>query len=293
MQGMQRLLLVLVLLAVTGGSDAARLLRQIVQSEVVRQNPAYAPTLATTVGSNGGQAAALSNPNSAGVFVQSGRVASAGDLLPGPTGRVAAGGAGGTGGALQSGLGELPIVSTGTIAAASTYGSGGAAVAVAAPSAYYVGGGSRATAIGDVTGLYGGSLAASNSDASGRLGGGPYQGDFSSAVAGQVASNGLDRADSIGGRRGGGGGGGGRRGSGSRGSDSSSYGGFGDSGFGGQTSFAGAQTFDAVAYGVSGTGGPVAVAAAGEALAVSQAGGGGWAGDSMPARLNVEKDRNP
>jgi hypothetical protein len=89
----------------------------------------------------------------AGVFVQSGRVASAGDLLPGPTGRVAAGGAGGTGGALQSGLGELPIVSTGTIAAASTYGSGGAAVAVAAPSAYYVGGGSRATAIGDVTGL--------------------------------------------------------------------------------------------------------------------------------------------
>jgi hypothetical protein len=52
-----------------GGSDAARLLRQIVQSEVVRQNPAYAPTLATTVGSNGGQAAALSNPNSAGAWV--------------------------------------------------------------------------------------------------------------------------------------------------------------------------------------------------------------------------------
>jgi hypothetical protein len=87
-----------------------------------------------------------------GVFVQSGRVTSAGSLLPGPTGRVATGGAG-NGGALQSGLGELPIVSTGNIAAASTYGSGGAAVAVAAPSAYYVGGGSRATAIGDATGL--------------------------------------------------------------------------------------------------------------------------------------------
>lgn len=85
--------------------------------------------------------------------MQSGTVHAAGDLLPGPTGRVAITGPSGGGGAIQSGLGELPIISTGDMAAASVYGAGGAAVAVAAPSAYWVGGGARATAVGDATGL--------------------------------------------------------------------------------------------------------------------------------------------
>jgi hypothetical protein len=39
---------------------------QIVDSQVVQPNAAYLPNIATTIGSGGGQAAALSNPNSAG-----------------------------------------------------------------------------------------------------------------------------------------------------------------------------------------------------------------------------------
>ena len=41
---------------------------------------------------------------------------------------------------------------------------------------------------------------------------------------------------------------------------------------GNKASFAGAQTFDTMSYGTNGIGGPTAVAAAGEALAVSQTG---------------------
>jgi hypothetical protein len=77
----------------------------------------------------------------------------------------------GYGAGSQSGLGEAPVISTGDMAAASTYGSQGSAVAVAAPNAYYVGGGARATATGDATGLYGGSRATAHDW--------PYQGRVS------------------------------------------------------------------------------------------------------------------
>lgn len=107
----------------------------------------------------------------AGVYVQAGEVHAAGDLLPGPTGRVSSATptAANGGAAAQSGLGEMPVISTGDMAAASVYGAGGAAVAVAAPSAFYVGGGTRATATADATGLYGGSKAISNSWEGGEL----------------------------------------------------------------------------------------------------------------------------
>jgi hypothetical protein len=106
--------------------------------------------------------------------VQAGNVHSAGELLPGPTGRTSSYDptAANQGAATSSGLGEMPVVSTGDMAAASTYGAQGTAVAVAAPNAYYVGGGTRATAAGDSTGLYGGTRSAAYNWWAGGGGGG-------------------------------------------------------------------------------------------------------------------------
>ncbi|KAI8467777.1 MAG: hypothetical protein J3K34DRAFT_523485 [Monoraphidium minutum] len=265
-----RLTTLLLLLALAGGAGGARVLRQIVTSEIVRNNPAFAPNIASTI-DGGGQAAALSNPRSSGVFVQAGNIASAGDLLPGPTGRTAI--VDGSGGAVQSGLGELPIVSTGDMAAASTYGAGGAAVAVSAPSAYFVGGGTRASAIGDTTGLYGGTWAASNSFEGGQLPGMPRGAN----TFGNILTPSPEGDSRGSGGNGGSGGGGSRRSGASRGGGAKRESSLERAyapywGAGGQTSFAGAQAFESLSYGVSGVGGPVAVSAAGNALAVSQAG---------------------
>jgi len=173
----------------TGGADAGRVLKQIVDTQSFKPNAAYLPDVATTVDGFGGQGAALANAHSAGVYVQKGQVHAAGDLLPGPTGRVSSasptspnGGA-----AAQSGLGEMPIVSAGDITAASVYGAGGAAVAVAAPNAYYVGGGTRATSTADATNLYGGSRADANAFVSGQLpGGNRRENQFSNIQAAAV-----------------------------------------------------------------------------------------------------------
>lgn len=57
-----------------GRAGGARLLRQLVTSQVVTNNPAYAPNIATTVDGFGGEAAALSNPHSAGACVWAARM---------------------------------------------------------------------------------------------------------------------------------------------------------------------------------------------------------------------------
>ncbi|GBF97459.1 hypothetical protein Rsub_10382 [Raphidocelis subcapitata] len=255
-------MLPLLLLALSSRADAARLLAQLVETHVVRENPRYAPQIATTLDGFGGEAAALANPNSAGVYVQAGEVHSAGDLLPGPTGRVssAAPTAANGGAVAQSGLGEMPVISTGDMAAASVYGAGGAAVAVAAPNAFYVGGGTHATATADATGLYGGSKAIANSWVGGELPGKHWHrdefGDVMGTRAPQTDSGGsaFRRAGALG---------------------AAGWGGepyFGGGGTRSQTSFSGAQQFESVSYGASGIRGPIAVAAAGQALAVSQSG---------------------
>ncbi|KAI8467778.1 MAG: hypothetical protein J3K34DRAFT_394897 [Monoraphidium minutum] len=272
----------------SSGAGGARVLRQIVTSDIVRNNPAFAPNIASTIDGSGGQAAALSNARSSGVFVQAGSIASAGDLLPGPTGRTAI--VDDNGNAVQSGLGELPIISTGNMAAASTYGAGGAAVAVSAPSAYWVGGGTRASAVGDATGLYGGTWAASNSWVGGQLPGmARHDNQFGNIMGASWGWGERSGSGRGGAGRGGGGGGGGRGAFRGDGAFRDSWGdrgywGGGGGGIGGQTSFAGAQVFESMSYGVSGVGGPVAVAAAGEALAVSQAGSVGGAGAWRPHR---------
>lgn len=239
-----------------GDARGARMFSKSVAAGVIYANPAYRPTIATTIGPGGGAAAALANARSAGVFVQAGKVHAAGRWLPGPTARVAAYLPGDAAPLVrQAGAGELPIISTGDMAAATTYGANGVAAAVAAPGALYVGAGARASAIGDATGLYGGTWAGADSRAGGQL---PGQRPGPRGIGMRPA-----RWGSAGGADGGGkataGGGRGRW-------ESRPYWG------GSQTSFSGARVFDDVAYGVSGVGGPVAIAAAGDALAVSQAG---------------------
>ncbi len=118
--------------------------------------------------------------------MQGGKVNAAGELLPGPTSRVAAFNPNGGTAAAQSGLGELPIVSSGDITAASVYGAGGAATAVSAPNAVYVGAGTVASAAADATNLYGGSRAAANAGVAGRLPGMGDSNQFGNVISSQV-----------------------------------------------------------------------------------------------------------
>lgn len=201
-----------------------------------------------------------SNKN-AGAWINTGKVVSAGDgSTPGPTGRVVATNPNSPSAAAVSGQGEYPIVTTAkyTAAASTVNGFGGSATAVAAPNSVWVGQSGRATAAADATGLYGGSLALAPQWVSGTA--------MKRAPSAEVQPRRYARLANGDVNFGPGGG---------------KLGGFGstvgnDALWGGgpntASSYGGAQVFDVATLGVSGSGGPIAVAEAREAVAASVAG---------------------
>lgn len=175
--------------------------------------------------------------------------------------------------ASRSGQREYPVISAGKVsAAASTVsGIGGGATAMAMPNSYWLGPAVRATSTGDATGLYGGSVSAdpiwTKGDVVKRAPHGESTRRPTKLANGDVNFGPLD--GTLGGFGGGMG-------------DRSLWGGGPNT----QTSYGGAQVFDAATYGVSGVGGPIAVAAAREAVAASQAG----SAKTVERTLEAKKD---
>jgi hypothetical protein len=107
----RRLLTLLLLAALMARASAARILAQLVETHAVKENPPYAPQIATTRDGFGGQAAALSNPNSAGACVLAGgqaggRAGKAAGAALGTTGPSAAARGGTNGPSPQTGGGQ-------------------------------------------------------------------------------------------------------------------------------------------------------------------------------------------